>query len=54
MAETTNVLLVCTKCECDIDYCSFCDAEDCSAACCYGCMVMDLRQSTPAIHSHGG
>jgi hypothetical protein len=54
MAETTKFLLACTKCGCDIDYCSFCDREECSAACCYGCMVVDLRQSTPAIHAHGG
>jgi hypothetical protein len=46
--------IVCTKCGCDIDYCSFCDEEDCAAACCYGCLVVDLRESAPAIHPHGG
>jgi hypothetical protein len=56
MADRPDVVraLVCTKCGCDIDYCSFCDEEDCAAACCYGCMVVELRESTPAIHPHGG
>ena len=44
----------CTACGCDIDYCSFCDQEGCAVACCYGCMVATLRESTPALHAHGG
>ena len=35
--------LECTKCGCDIDYCSFCDAEACAVACCYGCIVEALE-----------
>ena len=52
-AATVQVT-VCTKCGCDIEYCSFCDREDCAVACCYGCLVVDLRESAPPIHTHGG
>jgi hypothetical protein len=56
MSETgeTRVAILCTHCGRDIDYCSFCDEEDCPAPSCYGCIVVALRESTPALHTHGG
>jgi hypothetical protein len=56
MADLPGVVqsIACTECGCDIEYCSFCDRADCVAACCYGCLVVDLRESAPPIHTHGG
>lgn len=46
--------IACTKCGCDMDDCSFCNEEGCAAACCYGCMVVELQISAPPLHIHGG
>jgi hypothetical protein len=53
-AETQAQVIVCGHCGCDIDVCAFCDEERCAAACCYGCLVIELSESMPALHSHGG
>lgn len=49
-----GVAVICTKCGCDMDACSFCDEEGCGAACCYGCLVVELGLSAPELHTHGG
>jgi hypothetical protein len=54
MPETTTVALVCTKCGCEIDWCSFCDENDCTGASCYECTVVELHESMPVLHTHGG
>jgi len=49
-----DAVLVCTHCGCEIEFCSFCDRTECAAACCFGCLVVELGEAKPALHSHGG
>ena len=44
----------CRSCDCAIEYCQFCDKEDCEKAVCYGCMIIALRAQIPDLHPHGG
>jgi hypothetical protein len=44
----------CCDCECDVEWCSFCDREDCAVALCYGCTIRALARSRPGLHDHGG
>jgi hypothetical protein len=46
--------LVCSTCECSIDWCGFCDEAGCSVAVCYGCLIEDLGETAPQPHGHGG
>lgn len=46
--------LVCEGCNTAIEWCSFCDRTDCGAAICYGCLLVELRESNPQPHAHGG
>jgi hypothetical protein len=46
--------LVCSDCHCDIECCAFCEEEECGAAICFGCMVVDLGQTRAQPHDHGG
>jgi hypothetical protein len=52
--QTSTVGLVCQGCNTAIEWCSFCDRTDCGAAVCYSCVVVDLRESIPQPHAHGG
>jgi hypothetical protein len=54
MTDTTVTTIACTQCGCEIEYCSFCEGEDCAAACCYGCLVVELKESARILHTHGG
>jgi hypothetical protein len=44
----------CSKCECSIERCSFCEEAGCSVAVCYGCMIVALGQTAAQPHKHGG
>jgi hypothetical protein len=48
------VAIVCAECGRELECCAFCEREDCSAASCYSCLVVALRQSTKLLHLHGG
>ena len=37
--------LVCTRCGASVEYCAFCEREDCNHAICNRCMRLGLRQS---------
>jgi hypothetical protein len=52
--DQTLTELVCKGCNRTIEWCSFCDRTDCAVAVCYGCMLVDLRESIPQPHAHGG
>lgn len=44
----------CVNCQREIEWCSFCDEEDCAVARCYRCVVIGLGEFTPQPHLHGG
>ena len=46
--------LTCGKCHCGIDCCAFCEEAGCGVAVCYGCMIVDLGETTAQPHDHGG
>jgi hypothetical protein len=46
--------VTCTLCHRDIGRCAFCDEERCPGPVCYRCVVVPLRRSLSAMHSHGG
>jgi hypothetical protein len=46
--------LACEGCHRTIEWCSFCDRTDCGSAVCYGCLVVDLHETLPHPHGHGG
>ena len=46
--------LACSECHCDIDSCAFCDETGCGVAVCFGCMIVDLGQTSAQPHDHGG
>jgi hypothetical protein len=43
----TEQRLRCEDCDCEIECCEFCDAEDCAKAMCYGCVAVLLSHSVP-------
>jgi hypothetical protein len=44
----------CSQCACSIDHCAFCDESGCAVAVCYGCMIVELGETAPQLHAHGG
>lgn len=44
----------CAGCERVIEWCSFCDEEDCDVARCYRCVGIALVEITTQPHPHGG
>ena len=49
-----QLVLICTHCGREIEFCSFCDSTECPVACCYGCLVIALGEAKLPIHAHGG
>jgi hypothetical protein len=54
MSPENAVAIVCSECGRELECCAFCDREDCSAACCYSCLVVALGESSKSLHRHGG
>lgn len=54
MTTGTSAQLICSDCRRGIEWCAFCDGQECAAGVCYGCLVVALRQPTPMPHTHGG
>jgi hypothetical protein len=52
--DTMHTGSACAECRCDVEWCAFCDEEDCDVALCYGCTVEVMGQSRPARHARGG
>jgi hypothetical protein len=46
--------LTCAGCDKRIECCCFCDRPDCATAVCYPCVAVDLKESMPVLHGHGG
>ena len=46
--------LTCAGCDRRLEWCSFCDEADCAVARCYHCTAVELGESAPKIHTHGG
>jgi hypothetical protein len=46
--------LICAHCDCEVEYCAFCDEEDCPKATCYTCVIVAIGQETSQLHDHGG
>jgi hypothetical protein len=52
--EEREETLICRGCQRAIEWCSFCDEDDCAAAVCFYCLVVALGESAPRVHTHGG
>jgi hypothetical protein len=46
--------LTCRGCGASLVVCECCERDDCSAACCYKCMIYDLKEAMHPLHEHGG
>jgi hypothetical protein len=46
--------VACVHCGRKLEECAFCDEQHCNAAICYECVVVEVRQSLPQPHRHGG
>lgn len=46
--------LACKGCGVRLVVCECCERDVCPAACCYRCMIYDLRESVGPLHEHGG
>jgi hypothetical protein len=46
--------LACTLCTTLVEYCAFCDRDECPVIVCYKCLRIDLRQAVSEPHTHGG
>jgi hypothetical protein len=46
--------LVCSHCGRTLEWCSFCDRSDCAEPSCLPCVLIELRESKPPLHEHGG
>jgi hypothetical protein len=47
-------VFACRGCDREIEACAFCEAGDCGDAICYRCLIVDLRETVPQPHQHGG
>ena len=54
MSENATVGTKCSKCGKHIDQCSCCEAPDCRAAICFGCLNVAAGQQMRQPHAHGG
>jgi hypothetical protein len=52
--ETPAALSICAGCQRALEWCAFYDEDGCSVALCYECLVVELRQTKPQPHLHGG
>lgn len=50
----SEATLVCGGCGREVEACAFCDSEGCGDATCYRCLVVDLKETLPHPHGHGG
>jgi hypothetical protein len=46
--------VACAGCDRPLETCAFCEQEGCPSPSCYGCLVVDLRESLAQPHEHGG
>jgi len=46
--------LVCSICRSAIEWCQFCDDENCPKAICFTCVIIATRQEIELPHTHGG
>jgi hypothetical protein len=46
-------VIVCTHCDKELEACSFCD-ERCGHELCYRCVLIELKETVPHPHAHGG
>lgn len=44
----------CTGCGVVVERCGFCEREDCPEMICSRCLRIELRESLPQLHVHGG
>ena len=44
----------CKGCDREIDECAFCEEPECAVAICYRCENIELKQTLPHPHDHGG
>jgi hypothetical protein len=44
----------CTGCGVVVEGCGFCEREDCPETICSRCLRIELRESLPQPHAHGG
>jgi hypothetical protein len=47
-------VLVCAGCDRRVEWCAFCDREDCPVAICERCVQVELREEVAEPHGHGG
>jgi hypothetical protein len=45
----TRRKLECAGCGREVDYCAFCDDEDCGTCICYRCLLFELREARPVL-----
>jgi hypothetical protein len=45
---------ICTKCGRHTACCAVCERLDCEELLCYRCLRLEIRQSIPVLHEHGG
>jgi hypothetical protein len=45
---------LCSQCEGVVEVCAVCEREDCPEPMCYRCLRVEVRQSLPHPHAHGG
>jgi hypothetical protein len=46
--------LVCCECGDQIEWCEFCEGEECPSSICYGCGIVAIGQEIAQPHTHGG
>jgi hypothetical protein len=44
----------CVECRTIVDECAFCERADCPEIVCSRCLRVELRESAPEPHPHGG
>ena len=54
MSDPTGAKERCKGCNREIEVCEFCEEPECSAAICYTCQNIELKQTLPHPHAHGG
>lgn len=54
MTQATENKEKCKGCDREIDVCAFCQEPGCQAAICFNCHNVELKQSLPHPHKHGG
>jgi hypothetical protein len=53
-ARQNEPKLECAGCGRRIDYCACCEDEACEKCICHRCLMFELGQARPSLHTHGG